>query len=297
MEELALFKNDENIKVFDDDVVINVLISTIDERINAIPAILFEKQPNIKYVISHQYTDPKYKILPGLLNRDDVILSQISSRGLSRNRNNALSLVESGIAIIADDDVRYLPDSFQKIRAVFQENPDTDVACFKIQTCEGEPAYKRYPDESYCFNLERKHYLSSIEITFRVKKIKNNNIFFDERFGAGSEKIPAGEEEAFIQDCLAKKLRVNYYPFYTVKHSYQSSTKQWSGYHKTRIWITAALEARRSVPKAVALALFRTARQILYLIKNKVNPLYYVFECFSAIWYIFKTNKQVTRRD
>lgn len=291
MEELALFKNDENIKVFDDDVVINVLISTIDERINAIPAILFEKQPNVNYIISHQCTDPKYKIFPDSLNRDDVILSQISGFGLSRNRNNALSLVETGIALIADDDIYILPDSFEKIRTIFQENLDTDVACFKIQTFEGEPKYKRYPEENFSLNFERRHYISSIEITFRIKKIKNNNIFFDERFGAGAERIPAGEEEAFIQDCLAKNLRIDYYPFYTVQHPYQSSTKQWSVYHKTRIWITAALEARRSVPKAIILALFRTARQIVHLIKNKVNPFYYLSECFSAIWYIFKTNK------
>jgi hypothetical protein len=165
-------------------------------------------------------------------NRDDVILISRFGRGLSRNRNNALRMVESGIALIADDDSYFLQDSFEKIRAVFQENLDTDVACFKIQTFEGEPEYKSYPEEKYSLNLERRHYISSLEIAFRIKKIKDNNIFFDERFGAGSEKIPAGEEEAFVQDCDVKKLRIDYYPFYIVKHPYQSSTKQWPVYQK-----------------------------------------------------------------
>jgi glycosyltransferase involved in cell wall biosynthesis len=283
------FNDDERIIEPDNDAMINVLISTIDERINAIPAILFEKQPNVKYIISHQYTDPKYKYLPEFLNRDDVVLTQVYGRGLSRNRNNALRMVESGIALIADDDSYYLQDSFENIRAVFQENPHTDVACFKIQTYEGEPEYKGYPEEEYSLNLERRHYLSSLEVAFRIKKIKDNKINFDERFGAGSEKIPAGEEEAFVQDCIEKKLRVNYYPFYIVRHPYESSTKQWPIFNKTRIWITIALEARKSVPKAIGLSLFMTIRLTL---KDRANPFFYVFECFSAIWYIFKTNNQ-----
>jgi hypothetical protein len=114
-DKLNLAKADENINVSDNGAMVNVLISTIDERINEISAILFEKQPYVRYIISHQYTDPKYKILPKLLNRDDVILSQIPGRGLSRSRNNALRLVESGIALISDDDIRYFPGSFEKI--------------------------------------------------------------------------------------------------------------------------------------------------------------------------------------
>jgi hypothetical protein len=143
-------------------------------------------------------------------------------------------------------------------------------------------------------NVKRRHYISSIEITFRVKKIKNNNILFDERFGVGSEKFPIGEEEAFVQDCLAKELRVNYFPFYIVQHPYKSSTKRWPLNYK--IQIAAALEARKNVPKAIGLTLFRTTWHILNLIKNKVNPFYYVFDCFLTIWYIVKTNKQNTHR-
>ena len=292
MDKLTLVKNNGKKKAPHHDEVINVLISTIDERINDVPAMLLEKQSNVQYIISHQYTDPKFKILPEALNRDDIILSHISSHGLSQNRNNALGLAESGIALVADDDIRYLPGSFEKIRAVFRDNPDTDVACFKVKTCEGEPDYKRYPEEIYSLNFKRRHYISSIEITFRVKTIKNDNIFFDERFGTGSERIPAGEEEAFVQDCLAKKLWVSYYPFYIVQHPYQSSTKHWPIYHKNSIWMTAALDARISIPKAILLALFRTTRHILYLIKNKVNPFYYIFEHFSAILYILNTNKK-----
>lgn len=269
---------------------IYILISTIDSGINQAKKILQKEQEGIKYIISHQYRDEQYKRIPEVLYRSDVIISQIPGAGLSRSRNHALQLAEGDIALIADDDVGILPDAFDIIRNVFSSDEAIDVACFKIRTPQGSPEYKDY--FPYACKIDKKppHYLSSIEIALRPKAVKAKNIKFDERFGLGGLRYPSGEEEVFIQDCIKAGLNVWYFPYYTVTHPFDSSTKSKNIFHPERNELLGALHARiygwKAVPKACLDAFLLIPR----LIAMRRNPIRYLYERLKGIFFIFATS-------
>lgn len=256
---------------------LNILISTIDSGIDEVYKILQDKQEAVKYIISHQYTDMKFRNIPDSLIREDVIVSQIPGKGLSKSRNNAIEIADGDIALIADDDVRYLPDSFQTIAEAFKDDPDLNVACFKIKTNDGEPEYKNYPNAAYTFSKRKKHYISSIEVAIRLNSIKSKNIYFDERFGLGAKKFLSGEEEMFIIDCVKAGLSVSYFPEYIVKHPFQSSAKKSPKFDSRRISISGVLDSRRYGYLSILKAFVAAAIISPKLIRKGVNPMMYLY--------------------
>ncbi len=264
---------------------LNILICTLDEGIKKANKILHPLRSDVKYIVSHQYRDEKHKVIPKELQREDIIVSQIPGVGLSRNRNNALRLADGDIALIADDDVRYLPEAFDLIREVFEKNTDVDVALFKIKTPEGEPEYKKYPEGEYCLNETRKHYISSIEIAFKIKAIKEANIVFDSKYGLGNNSFNRGEEEILLIDCFKAKLNVKYFPNYTVLHQPMSSAKSNTLFNKSTVSIQGAIDAR----KTGTVAVFKSGVLMLFflpqLIRNKVNPFKYLYYRLIGVFY------------
>lgn len=274
---------------------INVLIPTIDERISLVHNVFSETRSDVSYIISHQYTEEKFKVIPQELLRPDVMVSHLPGKGLSRNRNNALELADGDLGVISDDDVRYLPDSFEMVKRIFIEDPSLDVACFKIKTEEGEKEYKDYPESSVKLNRFKHHYVSSIEIVFRIGSVKAKYISFDERFGLGSERIHSGEESVFVEDCIKAGLHVRYFPYYFVCHPYTSSGKDTTMFDKTKNIMRGAYQARVLGWKAIPLAFYDTIRFVLLLIRLKRNPIVYLYERMEAIFYIFLTNRRNLR--
>lgn len=53
--------------------------------------------------------------------------------------------------------------------------------------------------------------VSSVEVAFRLEKIKEFDINFDENFGAGS-KYKMGEENIFLTKCIGMGLNIMYVP-------------------------------------------------------------------------------------
>ncbi|MBB4804748.1 hypothetical protein HNP38_000020 [Chryseobacterium defluvii] len=155
------------------------------------------------------------------------------NKGISLNRNSCLHAVEKGVGIIADDDVSYNEDFEQIIRKSFEQNPDFDIFTYKIDT-QTEKPYKGYSKNSYELNsnsvLNRQKILkiSSIEVAFRIEKIKEKQIWFNTDFGIGSKKMTGGEEVIFLLDCLRAGLRLKYIPEFLVNHPFISSGKQYS---------------------------------------------------------------------
>jgi len=117
------------------------------------------------------------------------------------------------IAVIADDDVEYSKKYFNRIVEKYESNPDIDIACFKINTGEGNPEYKNYPNKEIVINSIKEHSPSSIEITFRLKPIIEKGILFDERFGLGT-RLKGGEEGLFFHDCIQNNLKIIFYILY-----------------------------------------------------------------------------------
>jgi len=204
---------------------IDILICTYNEGITSCVDVINPFHKNIRYIISHQVTDSRYKTIPScLLQREDVLVSQINSRGISNNRNHALSLAKGDLCIIADDDVRYEIEEIERLISLYRENTSIDLIIGKIRTYEGEPDYKQYPQNPLKISKTHIGKVSSIEISFRLKSIRKHFLKFDNRFGIGGSLFQKGEESIFLSDCIDRGLKLFYFPVYLVKHPKISST-------------------------------------------------------------------------
>ena len=198
-----------------------VIISTFNDRAENLINVLLEPENKIIYVISHQITKRLKKnteyVIEKIKSRKDVIYSPISSTGLSNNRNNALKLISNGIVLCSDDDVKFYKDTFKNVIRSFTKYPQADIITFKIKTPCGKD-FKHYPDNFLKHNFKTIFRVGSVEIAFRVKKIKDANLSFDEKFGVGSDKYQVGEEYIFLSDALKKRLNCYFLPIPILIH-------------------------------------------------------------------------------
>ena len=268
---------------------LNILISTIDQGIEKITDIILPYRDDVSYIISHQYQDKKYLSIPKELIREDVLISQISGKGLTKSRNNAILNANGDICVIADDDVRYSNEYFDIILDIYNNN-DVDLACFKIYTGSEQPVYKMYPKSEIEITSKFNYSPSSIEMTFKLGSIKNNKIFFDERFGLGSYLI-GGEESLFVHDVISSRLKVKFFPFYIVQHPYESTIKVFSKYDKCRNKVEGAIDLRLNGKIAILKAFAATLKKLSDLLSNRKNPLKYLYERLSGVYYILNSKK------
>lgn len=206
---------------------VDILICTYNEGIQNISKILLPPIDNLFYKISFQVTNETYNKIPDvLLDRSDVYVSVIYSKGLSNNRNNAISISSSDICFVADDDVNYTKEYIENVVRIFKQDESLDVFVGKIQTPEGDHEYKKYRKNIFKISYRNISKISSIEVVFKRKAIIENDILFDSDFGLGGNLFAQGEEGIFLGDCLKKGLVIRYYPYYIVEHPFVSSGKK-----------------------------------------------------------------------
>lgn len=268
---------------------INVLISTLDKGIENVSNIILPFRNDVSYIVSHQFTSIEYKSIPNNLVRKDVKIFQFEGKGLSQSRNNAIEHADGDICVIADDDVKYKDEYLDKIKKTFYDNK-VDVACFKIKTYKGEKEYKKYSEHSFQIILKRRPTISSIEIVFRLNRIRESKIKFDTRFGLGSNFLIGGEEQVFIADCLKNKMKVYFFPYYIVEHPYESSIKKLSRYHRDRNLTNGAIDMRINGLNSVLRAFVYVIRNVTELKKENKKISSYLFERLNGVIYIAKLN-------
>jgi glycosyltransferase involved in cell wall biosynthesis len=271
--------------------IVNILVSTIDDGINKVEKVLLDPRPDVQYIISHQVTNEQFRPIPDVLKREDILVGQIEGRGLCRNRNNAFKLADGDIGILADDDVRYLDFYIDSVLDAYGADRELGAACFKISTAEGEPEYKDYYAESYLLNDESHHYISSIEITVRLQALRKNKIRFDERFGLGSKLNSFGEEAVFIHDCIKAGLKVKYIPEYLVEHESTSTIKNANRYAASNNIFKGAYDARRYGWLALPAAFYGTLRFWADIAREGKNPVQYLNERLKGALYIYREPK------
>ncbi|RPA66587.1 glycosyltransferase family 2 protein [Cyclobacteriaceae bacterium YHN15] len=269
---------------------LNVLVSTIDDGIEKIKNLILPPRLDVNYIVSHQYTDEKFKSIPIEIKRSDILVSQIPGKGVTKSRNNTIRLTKGDIAVFSDDDVSYTFEFFDNIIDTFKSNPNLDVGIFKIKTPEGQPEYKEFPKEVIHYKKKAPS-AGTIQIAFRVNPVLKKNLFFDERFGAGNTFLIGSDEQIFLQDCINAGLIVKYFPEYIVIHPYESTVKSIPHYDNRRIRVTGGLDARTNGPISIIKAFFGTVKFLPDLIKHRKNPLVYFWERFrAAVYIIFSRN-------
>lgn len=208
---------------------LQILISTIGE--DGIKRVVEANHPSVEgveYLVSWQLPDEDVAVPPELSSRNDFKIFKISNRGVSRNRNNAISNASAPLALIADDDVLYTPSQLRNAIIAGSQNPEASIITLKYYS---DHPTKCYPANS--INLKKKmpqdYFVSSIEIMLRPNAIKKAGLQFNEYFGLGSYFI-SGEEQLFINDALRAGLSVKFVPVvvgnhlnYTTSERYASS--------------------------------------------------------------------------
>ena len=232
---------------------LDIMICTIG-GIFRVSDMLLPERSDVRYTISVQNPDNICQTdIPALLSsRPDVNVSFMDGTGLSRNRNNALSMATGDICLIADDDNRYLPEYIQ------------------AQTYEGAPLHP-YPAPYVC----------SVEITFRRSSIISKDLKFDERFGLGSPLLCAGEEDVFMADAQRAGLNIKYIPKVIVQTKGITTSTGFIGNKKLQITKGATFRHVYGVCGAV----WRSFKEAgWYLIHKGANPLPILFNMIKGIW-------------
>lgn len=178
------------------------------------------KVEGVEYLVSCQI-DSDF-IIPKELDREDFRIFTTCSKGLSINRNNALSLASAPLLLISDDDIDYTEEGLRNVIDAFQNHPDADIITFRF-----ESRYKKklYPTESVYLNTFPKgYYVSSIEIGLRRQSIQGK-IWFNENFGIGA-MFPSGEEDVFMCECLDAGMKGIFEPLTIARHDGSTTSER-----------------------------------------------------------------------
>lgn len=142
-------------------------------------------------------------------NNQNIRILFCKERGLSKSRNLALKNCKADFGYIMDDDVILEENSIEKIvMKMVEDSADIGTSYFKYENGCFSKSNLSKPFKHDLFTTAK---VSSIEMCIKIDSVKNNNIFFNEKFGLGTD-LPSGEEYIFLSDCLKKRLNVNYYP-------------------------------------------------------------------------------------
>lgn len=195
---------------------LEILICTIDERIEKASKVLMAPQHDISYLISWQQTEKnKVTEIPKELLREDVKIITLPGSGNGRNRNNLLEHASGDICLFADDDVTYEEIKVRKIFDVFNDDKSLDFATFEYVS---KSHVKKYP--SYSFDLRKAPHGYSIvnfEIAFRRESLQGK-VYFNNLMGLGAPYLGSGEEEVFLLDVLKTGLNCRFFPLEIVRH-------------------------------------------------------------------------------
>ena len=209
-------------------------------------------------------------------NKFDIKWINSNKKGLSISRNMAIDNSDSDICLLADDDLIYVDNYKDIIIEQFKLYPKADIITFQIEGIEKK--FKNYHSKPRKLNYLTSMKVSSVEIAFKSKSIKDTEVKFNETFGAGA-KYFAGEENIFLYDCLKKGLNIQYVPI-KIADLHIGESSWFKGYNKeyfiAKGAIFTAMSKAFSIPLILQFAvrkrnLFKAETSILSAIRLMLN--------------------------
>lgn len=170
--------------------------------------------------ISHQITQKNLsaykKPLPSW-----VFYYHMKEKWLSKNRNNILQRLKSWIWVVCDEDIKLPKDFIENVSKAYEKDPGTVAITMQSNTPKWGKR-KIYKEEPFSHGLFSILHVSSIEISYNIKKIHELWVSFDENFGLWAQ-VPMGEEIIFLSDIIKKWGKVKYIPQVISIHPKESS--------------------------------------------------------------------------
>lgn len=159
--------------------------------------------------------------VPQQLIREDIRVIPLYSKGLTRSRNAALSEATAEWLLFSDDDMDYSASDLRNLLSTLRGAASLpDIILFRCDL-----PFKPYPEDKCSLAEARRkgYWVSSVEIAVRPHKIIGAGVSFNESFGLGSGRFPAGEEDIMLYDAAKRHLQIKYLPFKVGTHRGVSS--------------------------------------------------------------------------
>ncbi len=202
-----------------------------------------------------------------------------TDRGLSKSRNLALKNSTADIVIFADDDFKYVDNYEQLVTDGYKNFLEADILVFNAVKADGSK-YKKIPNGKV--SKKYRYSINSIRITAKRNALIEKGLFFDEKFGAGTE-ISSGEDNIFISDCFSKKIKLYSCDAVLSNGLEAERASTWfSSYNEKFFYNRGAIYKRLS--KFYSLFIFYFAIKHVKKYKNEVS-------FFKAVKYMFKGAK------
>lgn len=152
-----------------------------------------------------------------------------TDRGLSKSRNLLLNNVSADWLWICDDDVSISNFHVDLVRDYLRKNSDSvNVFAGRIGCLDGVGCFKNYKYRWFRPMLFAQ--VSSIELVVNAKWVLDKGLFFDEKFGLGSN-YPIAEEPIFAADIVRAGGKICDIPYEIVRHPCSQA-----GLHGARSW-------------------------------------------------------------
>lgn len=202
-------------------VKLQVLICTIGaEGIRRVVESSHPEVEGVEYLVSWQLPDGDMDVPEALVVRDDVKVCKVNSRGICRNRNNAVRCATAPLCLMSDDDVCYKEEELKSLIYAFEQYPDADIITVRHHS-DNYP--KAYPDSSFdLVNAPKGYYVSCIEIAFRLSAVKGV-VKFNENISIGTPVLRCGEEDVFIHDAKKAGLKARFVPIVVGTHNHPTT--------------------------------------------------------------------------
>ena len=254
---------------------------------------------DVEYVIVHQYLGNdsfdvfNEQTLSELLSREDVKYFHQNAKGITKSRNLAMKHASGDVMVIADDDVTYKNEYFDLILEKFKADSGLDIALFQIKTSDKDIPFKEYEEKEFIINSST-YPIASIEICISRAAFERGDLYFDERFGVGSNKIIGSEETVFLHYALNRGLRIKYFPKYIVEHPFETTTRriQINKYDNRLVFVTGAVDAIKNGWLSIPKAFFGTLKLLGDLLRNRKNPfVYWIVRTHATVYILMTSNR------
>lgn len=176
----------------------------------------------LRYDLFVQSAQEQHKIYCAeALIRSDIRVFFIDTLGAPHSRNSALEHAQTELLLYADDDLVFLSESYCDLRKAFATSPDIDFICARMTDEQGQP-FKAYSSTGTAVNLRNCGKVGTPEIAIRVGRFREEDIWFDTDFGAGTEQ-PSGDEYIFLCDAMRSGLTGRHLDLFVACHPGQST--------------------------------------------------------------------------
>jgi len=178
-------------------------------------------------------------------NGHTVKMISTNTRGLSRNRNIALSLSTGDLIMFADDDLVFRDGYEHLVLDEFRKHPEAESIAFAMEVIAIADAKKAINSKvSNHFRHAGRRELARLGVcglVIRKDILQKYCLHFNETFGAGTEDY-CGEDTIFLQTMLKKKIKIFLSPVIVADIDKSEST-WFDGFNRKRFYVNGKILA------------------------------------------------------